>query len=259
VFCHTGLEYPEVVRCVLNTENHVILKPELHFSEVVRRFGWPLASKKIARGVNVLRHKTDKNQNVYRLYDVGINRFGIKVNGFKVPACWRFLVDAPFNSSDRCCEIMKKKPAKKYQKKTGRAPFVGTMASDSKARQRTYLQQGGCNAYDARMPRSAPLSIWTEQDILRCIQENNIPIASVYGEIRTDDKGNFYTTGVRRTGCVFCCFGLQLDEGQKNRFELLSDTHPKMYRLVMDKMGLSGVLEWCSEHAPARLAKAFRW
>jgi 3'-phosphoadenosine 5'-phosphosulfate sulfotransferase (PAPS reductase)/FAD synthetase len=259
VFCHTGLEYPEVVQLVMETPNHVIVRPEMHFFEVVRRFGWPMASKKIARGINILRHPTEKNKNVYRLYDIGINRFGEKVNGFKVPAQWRFLVDAPFNCSDHCCEIMKKRPMKKYGKETKRVCFTGTIATDSKARQRTYLQQGGCNAYDAKTKRSAPLSFWTEQDVLRCISENKLKIPSVYGEILRDNEGRYSTTGVRRTGCVFCCFGLHMDEGRKNRFELLHETHPKMYRLVMEKMGLHGLLQYCRDHAPARLAKTFRW
>lgn len=257
VFCHTGLEYPEVVRQVLGTSNHVVLRPSMRFGEVIRTCGWPIASKKIARGINILRHPTERNQNIRRLYESGINRFGHAVNGYKVPLQWRFLLDAPFNVSDRCCDEMKKKPAAKYERATGRRPFVGTMASDSKARQRTYLQQG-CNAYDMKRPRSAPLSFWTEQDILQCIQLNKISIPSVYGEILIDDAGQFYTTGVRRTGCVFCCFGLHLDEGPQNRFELLAESHPKMHHYVMEKLGLRHVIDYCAANSPARLGKTFR-
>ena len=257
VFCNTGLEYPEVVRLVLATRNHVVLKPAMPFFEVIRRFGWPIASKQIARGIDILRHPTDRNQNVRRLYAKGINRFGRPVQGYKVPLQWRFLLDAPFSVSDECCNVMKKKPGDKYEQETGRKPFVGTLASDSKARQRTYLQRG-CNAYDMERPRSAPLSFWTEQDILQCIFENNIPVPSVYGDIRRDEDGQFITTGVRRTGCVFCCFGLHLDEGSLNRFELLANSHPRMHRLVMERLGLGEVIDYCRNHAPARLGKTFR-
>jgi 3'-phosphoadenosine 5'-phosphosulfate sulfotransferase (PAPS reductase)/FAD synthetase len=259
VFCHTGMEYPEVIKLVLTTPNHVVLRPDMRFGNVIRCYGWPVASKKIARGINILRHPTDKNQNVYRLYAEGINRFGQPVNGFKVPQQWRFLVNAPFNCSDHCCDVMKKKPSAKYERETGRKPFVGTMASDSKARQRTYLQEGGCNAYDMKRPRSAPLSFWTEQDVLRCVYEYKIPIPSVYGKILRDKDEKFYTSGVRRTGCVFCCFGLHLDEGSQNRFELLAQTHPKMHNFVMEKLGLRNVLDYCQVNAPARLAKTFRY
>lgn len=259
VFCHTGLEYPEVVRQVLDTPNHVILRPEMHFAAVVERHGWPIASKRIARGVHVVRHPTGKNENVRRLYLEGINRFGKKVKGFKVPLRWRFLLEAPFGCSDKCCTVMKKNPAAHYERETGRKPFVGTLASDSKARQRTYLLDGGCNAFDMAHPRSAPLSFWTEADVLRCIAENGISIPSVYGDIVSGPGGAPMTTGVSRTGCVFCCFGLHLDEGRRNRFELLAASHPKLYRFVMEHLGLRRVLSYCRHFAPPNLAKTFRW
>lgn len=271
VFSHTGLEYPEVVRHVLATPNHVVLRPKMHFSRVIKDYGWPLASKKIARGVELIRHPTENNANVRRLYLEGINRYGRPVNGFKIAQRWRFLFDAPFECSDRCCGIMKKDPAARYERATGRKAFVGTMTSDSKARQRTYLLNGGCNAFDMVHPRSAPLSFWTEQDVLRCVSENNIRIPSVYGDIVTEQTQvrlsgigqnslpRLMTTGVRRTGCVFCCFGLHMDEGQYNRFEQLAVTHPKMHHYVMDKLGLREVLEYCKTHAVPSLSKTFRW
>lgn len=271
VFSHTGLEYPEVVRHVLATPNHVILRPKMHFSRVIKEYGWPLASKKIARGVELIRHPTEHNANVRRLYLEGINRYGRPVSGFRIAQRWRFLFDAPFECSDRCCGIMKKDHAARYERETGRKPFVGTMASDSKSRQRTYLLNGGCNAFDMAHPRSAPLSFWTEQDVLRCVSENNIRIPAVYGDIVTEQKQahlsgigqsslpRLSTTGVRRTGCVFCCFGLHMDEGQYNRFEQLAITHPKMHHYVMDKLGLRRVLEYCKSHTVPALSKKFRW
>lgn len=260
VFCNTGLEYPEVIRLVKATPNNVILRPKMPFHQVITHHGWPIASKKVARGVNVLRHPTDGNKNVWRLYDQGINRFGKAVNGFKVPDQWRFLVAAPFQVSDACCQVMKKSPAGRYEKATGRKPLVGTLASDSKARQRTYLQTG-CNAYDQVHPRSAPLSFWTEQDVLNCIREHDIPIPEVYGAIVEGAAGQLATTGVRRTGCVFCAFGLHLDhlDGGENRFQRLARTHQRLYAYCMDRLGLREVLRYCRDHAPANLARRFAW
>jgi len=179
------------------------------------------------------------------------------VNGFKIAQQWRFLFNAPFEVSSKCCDVMKKNPMEVYERSTGNRPFVGTLASDSKQRQRTYLQHG-CNAYDMTRPRSAPLSFWTEQDVLHCISKYGIRIPSVYGDIVQDKDGLFSTTGVRRTGCLFCCFGLSLDEGPRNRFELLAESHPRLHRFVMDKLGLQEVLKYCRDHAPERLAKTFR-
>lgn len=259
VFCNTGLEYPDIARLVKATPNHVVLRPKIPFWQVVRDYGWPLASKKIARGVNILRNPTENNKNIWRLYDQGINRYGKEVHGFKVPAQWRFLVGAPFKVSDICCQIMKKNPSAAYEKATGRKPFVGTLASDSKARQRTYLKTG-CNAYDAAHPRSAPLSFWTEQDVLQAIRKFKIPIPAVYGRI-VDTPHGLATTGVRRTGCVFCCFGLHLDhlDGPQNRFQRLARSHPRLYSYCMERLGLRDVLQFCRDNARPQLAARMCW
>lgn len=261
VFCHTGLEYPEVVRLVKSISNCHIMRPKLTFKEIITKYGWPIASKKLARGINVLRHPTDRNQNIYRLYDQGINRFGQAVNGRKISDCWRFLVDAPFEVSDHCCEVMKKEPMRRYRRETGRASFVGLLATDSKERELTYLKAGSCNSYDSKNPKSTPLAFWTEQDILECIRRHDIPIPSVYGQIVERD-GQLVTTGLRRTGCVFCAFGLHMDlnDGHETRFEMLKRTHPDLWLYVMDKLGLKKVLRYCKAHAPVpNLANRLRW
>lgn len=115
------------------------------------------------------------------------------------------------------------------------------MASESLLRQKNWCKSG-CNAFDNKHPKSAPMSFWTEQDVLQYIKENNIPIASVYGDVCYKDKDNFVydnsicggklcTTGCERTGCIFCAFGAHLDErgGGRSRFERLKETHPKQY------------------------------
>ena len=82
---------------------------------------------------------------------------------------------------------------------------------------------------------------------MKYIKENNIPIASVYGDVvykdgpdqmRIEDFGiigcgtnKLCTTGCDRTGCIFCGFGAHLDKqnGGKSRFERLKETHPRQY------------------------------
>lgn len=247
VFCNTGLEYPEVIKHVMVQKNITVMRPKMPFHQVLKKYGFPLVSKKVARGINILRHPTAKNQNVYRLYDQGINRFGEQVNGFRIADRWRFLVDAPFECSDQCCQIMKKEPMHRYTKETGRKSYVGTMATDSKAREKGYLQHG-CNAYDLKEPKSTPLGFWTEQDVLQALVEFQVPYPSVYGQIRRHDNGEFYCTGVKRTGCVFCMFAMHMEP--TNRFQKLYHSHPKLYRYCMEKLGLKEVLDYVRLNCP---------
>lgn len=184
---------------------------------------------------------------------------------------YKFFLDAPFEISDLCCDIMKKKPAHDYEKETGRKPIIATMASESVMRTQKWLQDG-CNAFNVTRPHSNPMSFWTEQDVLLYIKENNLPICSVYGEVVTDyeamgqcenqmsfaDFGIFYnerpllkTTGCQRTGCVLCGFGCHLEK-EPNRFQMLKETHPKFHNLlyVLKNNGVTyaEAIDWVNEH-----------
>lgn len=111
--------------------------------------------------------------------------------------------------------------------------------------------------------------MWVEQDILRYIKENNLPICSVYGDVVYDEPDQcagqmsivdyglaaenrpLKTTGCQRTGCMLCGFGCHLEKSP-NRFEMLKETHPKMYALldVVKNNGytMREAIEWINEH-----------
>ena len=121
------------------------------------------------------------------------------------------------------------------------------MACESQMRKMSWLKNG-CNAFDATNPVSTPMSFWTEQDVLRYIKEYNIPYASVYGEIEEDSSGRLHTTKCDRTGCVFCAYGAQCEK-EPNRFQMLKQTHPKLWNYFMKPwdeggLGMKEVLDY---------------
>ena len=79
---------------------------------------------------------------------------------------YKFFLDAPFEISSKCCNVMKKNPAKKYQKETGKVPITAQMASESRLRTEKWLQNS-CNAFDNKYPISNPMSFWTENDVVQ--------------------------------------------------------------------------------------------
>lgn len=92
------------------------------------------------------------------------------------------------------------------------------------------------------------MSFWTEQDVLEYLHRFKIPYASVYGEIKQDENGKYYTTGCNRTGCIFCGFGAHLEK-EPNRFQQLKQTHPKIWEYCMKPcdcggLGMREVLEY---------------
>ena len=122
-------------------------------------------------------------------------------------------------------------------------PIIGTMACESVRRQSAYLLNG-CNAFHKKEPTSQPLSFWLEQDVLQYLKLTGIPYASIYGGIVTDLKtGKLQTTGVQRTGCMFCMFGAHREK-QPNRFQRMELTHPKQYDYCINKLGCGAVLDY---------------
>lgn len=190
---------------------------------------------------------------------------------------WKFFLEAPFDISNRCCNVMKKEPAHRYAKETGRKPMTAQMASESRLRSQKWLQNG-CNAFNLRYPISNPMAFWTEQDVLLYIKTHDVPLASIYGEIVVDhkdsgqidgqmsiadfmsasekeefelDKPLLKTTELDRTGCVFCGFGCHM-KGGRERFVRLRKTHPKHFK-AMSKIKNNDVsyieaIDWINEH-----------
>ena len=152
---------------------------------------------------------------------------------------YKYLLDAPFKIHNACCDIMKKRPAHRYCKETGRLPILATMADESRLRTQAWMRVG-CNAFDSARPRSAPMSFWTEQDVLEYLVKYNLPYASVYGEIKQSEDGKWYTTGLSRTGCVFCAYGVHLEK-EPNRFQKLKQTHPQLHEYCMKPVDQGGL------------------
>lgn len=238
VFIDTGLEYPEVRKFAMSKDNVTILKPQMNFKQVIENYGYPIISKENSQYIYDIRHGTAKMKQ-RRLY-------GDSKGRFKLPKKYHYLLDAPFEISNKCCDIMKKRPVKKFEKETGKVPIMGTMAEESSLRKQQYLKSG-CNAFNNTRPKSTPIAFWTQQDILQYIKENNIKIASVYGEVlaKKDLLGrtHYINTGCERTGCVFCLYGIHYDSCP-NRIQKLKITHPNLYTYCLDKLHLNDVLDY---------------
>lgn len=235
VYIDTGLEYPEIKKFV-HKDNHVItLRPAMNFKEVITKYGYPIISKEVSNTVYEVRNPNYKGVSKWK----AINGLKVQKDGKKSPFnCEKYkpLLNVDFRISDRCCRVMKKTPVKKFEHKSGKFAILGTMAEESRLRTQGWLQYG-CNGFDRDRPISNPMSAWTEQDVYQYIYRYKIDIPSVYGDVIPVKKQLFNmdtahcklcTTGCRRTGCIYCGYGLHLEEGE-TRFQMLKRTHPKLY------------------------------
>lgn len=211
VFVNTGMEYPDLVKHVKTFENVTWLKPKMSFWKVVEKYGWPAISKENSQKISEINStKSDKLKNK-RL-------FGDKNGSGKLPEKWKPLIG--LNLSHQCCNVLKKKPVKKYEKQTGLKPMIATMADESRLRG----QREKCNMFEAKRPTSAPLTFWTEKDIWEYINKYDLKLAKPYYQ------------GESRTGCMFCLFGQHLCNTP--RFERIKTMYPKLYNVFLKKGGL---------------------
>lgn len=254
VFMDTGLEYPEIRDFVKSIDNVTWLKPKMNFKEVINKHGYPVISKEVADCIQGARK--GQQYRIDRLNGTLKDKQGNK--SLYCQEKYKFLLDAPFKISHYCCNVMKKRPAHEYEKNTGKHPIIGTMTGESSLRKSAWLRTG-CNAFEGKRPISTPMSFWTEQDVLHYLKETGISYSSVYGDIVAKTKivsmeqleqlvmeeipVELMTTGVSRTGCMFCMFGVHLEK-EPNRFQRMKVTHPKLYDYCINNLGLKEVLDF---------------
>lgn len=167
VFVNTGLEYPEIQKFVREIKagkyscfnpDVEIVRPKMRFDEVIKRYGYPVISKEVSQVIYESRSAINNGRDSKALQKIrGEHR---TPSGELSPyncAKYAYLLDAPFRISQKCCEVMKKRPVDSYSKATGRKPMVATMACESKLRESKWIQHG-CNAFDGKRPKSQPMS-----------------------------------------------------------------------------------------------------
>lgn len=241
VFVNTGLEYPEIQSFVKSFDNVTILRPKMRFDEVIRKYGYPFISKEISQCIYEGKKGLTNGKYTYRLQK--LKGQALDKNGNKSifnQEKYEPLLYVDFNIADSCCKVMKKKPIHDYGKVSSKMAMTAQTAEESQMRTWQWLKNG-CNGFNMKHPISNPMSFWLEQDILQYIKQNNLPLASVYGDVVEQGKngqccmegcGKLCTTECERTGCIFCGFGAHLEKGE-SRFERLKRTHPKQYAYCM--------------------------
>ena len=216
VFVQTGCEMPAVVRFVREMQadhNIRMIRPRKTMKEIFSKCGFPLVSKEVSHDIENCR----KNP-----YGISARKKLWLGNPNHIPLRWMYLLNEPYEVSDRCCYHLKKAPVHKYIHDTRTYPFVGILASESRMRSTSYLRRGGCNSFDTNVrayPTSWPLAIWNDEDIWAYIRDRNLKLPEVYA------------LGANRTGCMGCGFGIHRSS---TALDTLRRLYPRWYDTIMD-------------------------
>lgn len=121
--------------------------------------------------------------------------------------------------SDKCCDILKKKPLKKWQKKNGvEGAFTGMRGEESMIRRLSYIQHGCLFYSKSKGWMCHPLMVWRKEDVEEFLGS--------FGRKYRDT----------RNGCTTCMYGAHLEKGE-NRLQKLRRENPKMFKKAMDDWG----------------------
>jgi len=148
---------------------------------------------------------------------------------------FRRMKAAGIKVTDECCDELKKKPLKAWQKRNGiTGAITGVRCSESRNRRLAWIMQGAVyNATSKGTWIANPLAFWTSEDVARYLSENGLTVLSP-------------DTVQGGSGCVTCMFGCQAraKEGTLNAMQELATLNPKMHRAALDEWGYRAVLDY---------------
>lgn len=225
VFANTVIEFPEQVKFVRSFPNVTEVHPIKHFPKIIKEDGIVYPSKEVAMYIKDARNGVRYAVNGLK----GLGKYG-KENSYKARfKKWAYLMDCGVKISTDCCELMKERPMRDYEKQNGKSPIIGTRAEESFRRAVGWMKSG-CNSFNGKRFKSTPLSLWMESDVLRYIDENGIKMSPMY-----------IYGGMKRTGCMFC--PVPIAHGDYTNIEYARIHHPKMFSTIMIKHGLKSMIQ----------------
>ena len=134
VFADTGNELESVRSFVEGYGDKVVwVKPKMTFTEIVRKYGYPVISKEQSGFIHEVRQIL-KNDGSKKLLDTRMN--GNKWGRGKIADKWKYMVTAPFDVTHKCCNYLKIDPTNRYRKDTRRKTMTAVMARQTKTRRR---------------------------------------------------------------------------------------------------------------------------
>lgn len=231
VFFNTLMEFDATVEFVnkKRQEGWVIdeTKPKKNHIQIYKEYGYPFQSKYISEMIGRLqKHNFDFVKDTYKSFEELI----IKYPNCKTALRWltgkdmkslfcpqwvkRQLPFLKIKIANKCCEFLKKKPVKDYEKEHKIIlHIIGIRQAEGLSRKNAFRS---CIWSDTSKNKHKffPILFFSDKDVWECINKKNIELSKAY---------TLY--GMERTGCVGCPFSLNY----KKELEALKQYEPKRY------------------------------
>lgn len=219
VYIDTGIEYNDIRKFVYDmAKNDIrlqIIKPSVPIRKMLEDKGYPFKSKEHSEKVGEYQ-KGSRAKSIMEYKNGG---------SFKCPKklMCQYEKDYPLKLSSECCNEMKKKPVRKWQKSSHRNIAITGMRREEGG------QRNNLNCIlkdrDGKMIKFHPLAPISEEWEEWFIEKHNIKLCKLYYE-----PFNF-----KRTGCKGCPYSLDLQE-QLTIMELYLPNECKQCEAIWDKV-----------------------
>jgi len=204
VYINTGIEYNDILKFVKQmqkSDNRIqIVNSNVHIPSMLKKYGYPFKSKEHATLLSDYQNR-GMTKTVYR-YVKGL-RYDDTLSRFACPKSllYQFTDKFDLKVSGKCCNEIKKKTVRRYEKQLGRyVAIIGLRTAEGGQR----ANKKGCVIFDSsnNLKKFKPLNPVSNDFMEWYIKTRNIKLCRLYYE-----PFNF-----RRTGCKGCPFAIDLQE-----------------------------------------------
>lgn len=205
LFLNTGMEWKEILNFVKKLaekdDRIIIYNSGVNIKDMLAKVGYPFKSKQHSNFVSVYQHqraagKDGMCRSVQRYLGI------VESNTFKCPEVLKYQFQPEFGIkiSSRCCDMLKKHPAKVWAKENNKAiSILGTRQGEGGQRQ----SHSECTTFEeGKLRKFKPLNPISDDWEMEFIKREGIELCELYNE-----PYNF-----RRTGCRMCPFALDLQQ-----------------------------------------------
>lgn len=182
---NTYMEHSEIRKRIYDNADEVLL-PSMKPFEIKKKYGIPCFTK--IQDEMIYRYQNGLRTPSTMQFIMGTKNGGYTMFKLSKKARTLLLSGKLHKVSAKCCDILKKEPAKKYQKLTGRKPILGVRGNEGTNRKSKYKS---CFTQDKKF---TPLWDLTDELEEQIYKDYNIEIPEIYKY-------------VKRTGCMGCPYG----------------------------------------------------
>lgn len=201
VFINTGIEFNELVhyvREVAKKDSRIIeIKSGVNIKTMLEENGYPFKSKEHSHKLELLQ-KGSKAKSVISYFTVD----PVKRTNHNCPHILAYQANGfdKFKVSDKCCTILKKRPAELWSKENKRPiAIIGIRAAEGGQR----ANKTSCLYYQRnKLKKFSPLLICSDHFINTFIEKFDVKLCKLY----------YAPYNFQRTGCKGCPFNIQLQK-----------------------------------------------